>query len=228
MRRPLQHCTYILVLKGPVPIVFVNFPGAPYVSIIIIVSCGLCFVPCLVLLSRLRSSVLVTTLFCSNSICNGQRLPLLPSHLLILLITIRAMPKAHKKKVPVTFDRTNVASSGRNPHTTRTIIRRFHVLLKRQEQLKREPSTTSHASELKEIEKGIEEMGGLAAYQHMSDIGQGNDRGGGSEKVFIKWLTDMGFSKPHGTPNRRRWVFFIHRGVIDKLKCNVAYSKSEH
>lgn len=149
------------------------------------------------------SSVLVTTLFCSNFVCNGQRLPLLPRNL-ILLITIRAMPKAHKKKVPVTFDRTNVASSGRNPHTTRTIIRRFHVLLKRQEQLKRDPSTTSHASELKEIEKEIEEMGGLAAYQHMSDIGQGNDRGGGSEKVLIKWLMDMGFSKPHGTPNRRR------------------------
>jgi len=35
-------------------------------------------------------------------------------------------------------------------------------------------------------------MGGLEAYQRMSSIGQGNDRGGGSEKVFIEWLTELG------------------------------------
>ncbi|KAL4074682.1 putative methyltransferase-domain-containing protein [Scleroderma yunnanense] len=114
------------------------------------------------------------------------------------------MPKVRRKKVPVTSDRKNTTSSSSNPHTTRTIIRRFHVLLKRQEQLKRGPSTALHAAELKEVEKDIEEMGGLAAYQRMSDIGQGSDRGGGSEKVLIKWLVDMGLSPEHSIPNRRR------------------------
>ena len=112
------------------------------------------------------------------------------------------MPKVRRKKVPVTFDKASVASSS-SPHTTRTIIRRFHVLLKRREQLTRDRLTASYAAELKEIEKEIEEMGGLAAYQDMSDIGQGNDRGGGSEKILIKWLVDMGFSEACGVPNRK-------------------------
>lgn len=34
-------------------------------------------------------------------------------------------------------------------------------------------------------------MGGLAAYQRMSTIGQGKDRGGGSEKVLIDWLRTL-------------------------------------
>ena len=46
--------------------------------------------------------------------------------------------------------------------------------------------------ELKKIETEIEEMGGLAVYQKMSTIGQGKDRGGGSEDVFIKWLDELG------------------------------------
>lgn len=34
-------------------------------------------------------------------------------------------------------------------------------------------------------------MGGLEAYQRMSTIGQGSDRGGGSEKVFIGWMNEL-------------------------------------
>lgn len=192
---------YILVLKGPVPIVFVKLPGAPFMCINYR-HCIMWYLPCtcLVQLSRLRSGhqftkQLVATLYRTKASTTASESPNLHDH------TIRPMPKARKKKAPVT---TSVASSSSSPHTTRTIIRRFHVLLKRQEQLKRDPSTASHAAELRKIEKEIEEMGGLAAYQHMSDIGQGNDRGGGSEKVLIKWLTDMGFSKPHGTPNQKR------------------------
>ena len=37
----------------------------------------------------------------------------------------------------------------------------------------------------------IEEMGGLAVYQRMSSVRQGNDRGGRKE-VLIQWLIDMG------------------------------------
>ena len=45
--------------------------------------------------------------------------------------------------------------------------------------------------EVEGVEREMEEMGGLAAYQRMSSIGQGKDRGGGSEKVLIGWLEEM-------------------------------------
>lgn len=38
----------------------------------------------------------------------------------------------------------------------------------------------------------MEEMGGLAVYQRMSTIGQGKDRGGGSESILIGWLDELG------------------------------------
>jgi len=104
------------------------------------------------------------------------------------------MPKTRKKKTPVT--NTDKATSSSNPHSSRTVIRRFHVLLKKQRQLKLAPSTD--AQELRDVEREIEEMGGLAVYQRMSSVGQGNDRGGGSEKVLIQWLIDMGLQKREG------------------------------
>jgi len=47
---------------------------------------------------------------------------------------------------------------------------------------------------LADVDREIEELGGLAAYQRMSGIGQRDDRGGGSEKVLISWLKEMGLS----------------------------------
>ncbi|KIJ60606.1 hypothetical protein HYDPIDRAFT_116904 [Hydnomerulius pinastri MD-312] len=108
------------------------------------------------------------------------------------------MPKARKKKTPITATEKQASSSSSNPQTTRTLIRRFHVLLKKQRQLQKDTRTASNAQELADVEREIEEMGGLAAYQRMSSIGQGTDRGGGSEKVLIKWLTTMGMSKREG------------------------------
>jgi len=40
----------------------------------------------------------------------------------------------------------------------------------------------------------VEKLGGLEKYQYMSCIGQGSDRGGGSEKVLIGWLKQMGWA----------------------------------
>lgn len=117
------------------------------------------------------------------------------------------MPKnnKNKRKKPVTTppgpSSSTSASSGAssNPAATRKVIRRFHVLLKRQAQLKRTLKNLSSANdtsdlqdELDSVEQEMERMGGLAAYQRMSTIGQGNDRGGGSEKVFIEWLQKLG------------------------------------
>ncbi|OBZ75645.1 25S rRNA adenine-N(1) methyltransferase [Grifola frondosa] len=115
------------------------------------------------------------------------------------------MPKArkNKRKLPVTqtgsaSDSTPSGSSS-NPSATRTLIRRFHVLLKRKTQLQhvlkvgqRSGDVSGSRKELAEVEKEIEGLGGLAAYQRMSSIGQGNDRGGGSEKVLVEWLKQLG------------------------------------
>ena len=46
-----------------------------------------------------------------------------------------------------------------------------------------------------DIETEIESMGGLEAYQNMSSIGQGKDRGGGSETVLIGWMKELGMHK---------------------------------
>lgn len=60
---------------------------------------------------------------------------------------------------------------------------------------KSDSADTNHVErEVEEVEREMEEMGGLAAYQRMSSIGQGKDRGGGSEKVLIGWLVEMGMN----------------------------------
>ncbi|KAG8217215.1 nucleolus protein [Butyriboletus roseoflavus] len=107
------------------------------------------------------------------------------------------MRNARKKKTPITLTEKHhpTANGSSNPHTTRTLIRRFHVLLKKQRQLQKDASSPSNAKELRDVEQEIEHLGGLAAYQRMSSIGQGGDRGGGSEKVLIKWLVGMGLAQ---------------------------------
>lgn len=107
------------------------------------------------------------------------------------------MRNTRRKKTPITLTEKHhpSANGSNNPHTTRTLIRRFHVLLKKQRQLQKNASSSPNAKELRDVEQEIEQLGGLAAYQRMSSIGQGTDRGGGSEKVLIKWLVGMGMSK---------------------------------
>ncbi|KAI0797744.1 putative methyltransferase-domain-containing protein [Abortiporus biennis] len=113
--------------------------------------------------------------------------------------------KSKRRKTPITSSQTTShsgSSSSSNPASTRTVIRRFHVLIKRKSQLEKQlqsgfasnDSQVNTKTELASIEEEIEELGGLETYQRMSSIGQGNDRGGGSEKVFIEWLNEVGFS----------------------------------
>ncbi|KZV94060.1 hypothetical protein EXIGLDRAFT_673417 [Exidia glandulosa HHB12029] len=116
---------------------------------------------------------------------------------------------SRKRKVPVTVKdaarkRSSIAhgATSAKPEASRAVIRRFHVLLKRKAQLER-AALSQDAAELSAVQTELDGMGGLAAYQHMSNIGQGSDRGGGSEKVLIDWL-------------RKR---DLHRGRdIDKFK----------
>ncbi len=128
------------------------------------------------------------------------------------------MPKTrkHKRKAPVTSSAppdhsashpSSSRSSGR-PQATRTVIRRFHVLLKRQAQLQHliqdsNKDVASTESELATVDQEIEQLGGLATYQRMSTIGQGKDRGGGSEKVLIAWMRELGLPKETETSGTR-------------------------
>ncbi|KAF7789548.1 hypothetical protein EIP86_000494 [Pleurotus ostreatoroseus] len=123
------------------------------------------------------------------------------------------MPKARKtkRKIPVTITHAPVAAGSSNkPSATRAVIRRFHVLKKRQAQLQKGlqyGGTSSGARdaqvELAEIEREMAELGGLEAYQKMSSIGQGNDRGGGSEKVLVEFLAELGY--PNKLPKGEKW-----------------------
>ncbi|KAI0781194.1 putative methyltransferase-domain-containing protein [Trametes elegans] len=116
------------------------------------------------------------------------------------------MPKARKtkRKAPVTAPAAPHASdrpvqpsgSSSRPQATRTVIRRFHVLIKRQAQLHqairaRKSNVLAAHTELNAVEREIEELGGLETYQRMSAIGQDKDRGGGSEKTFVAWLREL-------------------------------------
>ena len=105
------------------------------------------------------------------------------------------MPKALKRKAPVTLSSTAQAGASSNPHASRTLIRRFHTLLKTRTRLRMRSSDPEAAQQLAEIEKEINELGGLEAYQRMSTIGQGKDRGGGTEKVLIGWLKEMSMAR---------------------------------
>ncbi|KAG7092191.1 hypothetical protein E1B28_008559 [Marasmius oreades] len=110
------------------------------------------------------------------------------------------MPKVRKRKTPITSSKSSTTSS--TPESSRVVIRRFHTLLKRQSQLRNkligidnENANANTVQELAEIQNEIDEMGGLNSYQRMSTIGQGSDRGGGSERVLIQWLKAAGLHK---------------------------------
>ncbi|KAI0256510.1 hypothetical protein BJV78DRAFT_1117288 [Lactifluus subvellereus] len=94
------------------------------------------------------------------------------------------MPKARRRKLPVTLAEKRGSSSTRR--TSRTVIRKFHSLLKQQQ--------GAQGDTLANVNREIEELGGLETYQRMSCIGQSSDRGGGSEKVLIGWLKQLGWA----------------------------------
>jgi 25S rRNA (adenine2142-N1)-methyltransferase len=104
------------------------------------------------------------------------------------------MPKTRKRKTPITCSSKTRQASSSNPSCTRDLIRKFHVLLKKQAQLQGLLVNAESAKALVKVDGEIEDLGGLAAYQRMSSIGQGDDRGGGSQKVLIQWLRELGMS----------------------------------
>lgn len=119
--------------------------------------------------------------------------------------SVYLMPKAKKRKTPITSSLDTQQASSSNPQATRTLIRSFHVLLKKQTQLQNASQNSANILALADIEREIEKLGGLEAYQRMSSIGQGDDRGGGSEKILIDWLREQGKSS-RGTNDKLRYT----------------------
>ena len=106
------------------------------------------------------------------------------------------MARRRKAKTPITVSAARSSLDSAKPKATRAVISRFHVLLKRRAILqKRAAGDESAELELQRVEVEIESLGGLEKYQTMSAIGQGKDRGGGSEGVLIQWLRDMGLDQ---------------------------------
>ncbi|OJT14149.1 25S rRNA adenine-N(1) methyltransferase [Trametes pubescens] len=136
------------------------------------------------------------------------------------------MPKArkNKRKTPVTAvgpsDRPSLPSgSSSRPQATRTIIRRFHVLIKKQTQLQnviqmRSRNAAAAQTKLDCVEREIEELGGLEAYQRMSSIGQSSDRGGGSEIIFIAWLRELNVPSTTKEKNARLRQVLLEVGAL--------------
>jgi 25S rRNA (adenine2142-N1)-methyltransferase len=72
--------------------------------------------------------------------------------------------------------------------TTRTIIRKHHVLLKAQTRALQSGDTKTAAS----IEEQLSKDGGLERYQQASQTGQLKSRGGDTSKLLKSWLEESG------------------------------------
>jgi 25S rRNA (adenine2142-N1)-methyltransferase len=110
------------------------------------------------------------------------------------------MVSSKKRKTPVT--RTG-AESRPSSTKTRSVIRRFHVLLKSRRKLE---GQLGNERGLNAIDEQMSGLGGLDAYQRMSQEGQSAERGGGAETVLIDWLKDIMKDDPLREGQKLRWV----------------------
>ncbi|KAK0662807.1 25S rRNA adenine-N(1) methyltransferase [Lasiodiplodia hormozganensis] len=112
-------------------------------------------------------------------------------------------------------------SHGRSPHintkktaanisakATATIIRTHHQLQKAHAQAVK---AGDHAKAA-EIQKKIDEQGGLKTYQAASITGQSSERGGDSSRVLVDWLQELGL------PSAYRET---ERGDVEGRKCKL-------
>ncbi|OJJ48779.1 hypothetical protein ASPZODRAFT_90621 [Penicilliopsis zonata CBS 506.65] len=75
-------------------------------------------------------------------------------------------------------------STGLSSKATRNLIRSHHRLMKQRAQA----LNSGNQSLVNDIDKQIQENGGLESYQLASKLGQSSDRGGDSSKVLIDWI----------------------------------------
>lgn len=103
------------------------------------------------------------------------------------------MPKAKKRKTPIAS--SSIHKSSVDAQSCRNTIRKYHVLLKRRQQLSAGSQVASETTSMAEIDAEIDQLGGLERYQELSVLGQLEERGGGSEKIFIDWMKELEFHK---------------------------------
>lgn len=110
------------------------------------------------------------------------------------------MVSSKRRKTPVTGTSTKSRPSSTK---TRSVIRKFHVLLRSRRKLEGQPD---NRRELNAIDEQMSGLGGLDGYQRMSQQGQSTERGGGTETVLIDWLKDIVNGDPLGEGQKLRWV----------------------
>ena len=110
------------------------------------------------------------------------------------------MVSSKRRKTPVTKTGTKSRPSSTK---TRSVIRKFHVLLKSRRKLEGQPGSERG---LKAIDEQLSGLGGLDAYQRMSQEGQSTERGGGTEAVLIDWLKEVVKNDPLPEGQKLRWV----------------------
>lgn len=110
------------------------------------------------------------------------------------------MVPSKRRKTPVTGTGTKTRPSSTK---TRSVIRKFHVLLKSRRRLEGRPD---NERELNVIDEKMSGLGGLDTYQRMSQQGQSAERGGGTETILIDWLKDIMKDDPVEEGQKLRWV----------------------
>ena len=124
------------------------------------------------------------------------------------------MVSSKKRRTPVTGTSTKSRPSSTK---TRSVIRKFHALLKSRRKFE---GRAGNVRELDEIDVQIGGLGGLDAYQRMSKQGQSAERGGGTETVLIGWLEDIVRDDPLGKGRKLRcvgWTAGFTFGRTDSL-----------
>jgi len=122
------------------------------------------------------------------------------------------MPKAKKRKTPIAQTYTTLST---NAQDCRKTINQFHLLLKRRCQLLDvQDPTPVQVQDLADVGEEIARLGGLEKYQQMSVNGQKDERGGGSETLFISWMKELGLHHTHKGNNKLRYAVAIFLRVL--------------
>ncbi|ORX38849.1 nucleolus protein [Kockovaella imperatae] len=127
------------------------------------------------------------------------------------------------RKRPVTLSKDTKPGLRSNSHkATQQTISKFHVLLKRKaaltKQLKAKPLSEKKEEDviqvqLAQVDRELDSLGGIEAYQKASVYGQSVERGGDSAKVLIEWLKkrdasqiELGALKPDNLASCASWI----------------------
>lgn len=63
----------------------------------------------------------------------------------------------------------------------------------------------------------------------MSAVGQKDDRGGGSHRIFISWLKEVGLNERNGKEDKLRYVIYVCCFLgFPSEKGRIGYWKSVH